>query len=152
MHPGVTNSEIANTEMQYHQAMGEVTSPRNYQDFSPPADTGSLGRKRTYSALEGFPSASFTQPPFTSRGSQNVFGMFFLIAAATSSLTVVDTQGTSADPNNPTTMHSGPIAGNLFWHTADEHGLPSGVEVDEFKQTIEEDMTPLDVDDAAFNA
>lgn len=44
------------------------------------------------------------------------------------------------------------MAGNLFWHPGDEHGLPSGVEVDEFKQTVDEDMTPLDVDDAAFNA
>lgn len=75
MHPGMTNSDMANSEMQY-QAMGEMSSPRNYQDFSPPADTGTLGRKRTYSVLEGFPSASFTQPPFPSRGPQ--FGMLFL--------------------------------------------------------------------------
>ncbi|RJE25265.1 hypothetical protein PHISCL_02415 [Aspergillus sclerotialis] len=125
---------MANSEMQYH-AMGEVSSPRNYQDFSPPADTGPLGRKRTYSVLEGFPS-SFTQPPFASRGPQSAF----------------DAPGTSTDTHNATAMQSGAIAGNLFWHTPDEHGLPSGIEVDELKQTMEEDMTPLDVDDAAFNA
>lgn len=50
-------------------------------------------------------------------------------------------------------MHgNAPMPGNLFWQAAHEHGLPAGVDMEEFKQTGDEDMTPLDVDDAAFNA
>lgn len=46
-------------------------------------------------------------------------------------------------------MHdNAPFAGNLFWQAPEDHGLPDvGV-----KQPIDEDMTPLDVDDAALNA
>lgn len=71
MQPAMTSSE-----MQYH-AMGEVSSPRNYQEFSPPVETGPLSRKRTYSVFEGLPSASFTHPSFTSR--PNALGLFPLI-------------------------------------------------------------------------
>lgn len=56
-----------------YQTMNEVSSPRAYQDFSPPIDAGPIGRKRTYSVFEGLPSSSFAQAPFNPR-SQNAFG------------------------------------------------------------------------------
>lgn len=65
---------MVHPDMQY-QAMNEVSPPRPYQEFSPPIDTGSINRKRTYSVFEGLPS-SFSQPPFNPRGSQNAFGMY----------------------------------------------------------------------------
>lgn len=66
---------MVHPDMSY-QAMNEVSSPRAYQDFSPPIDTGPIGgRKRTYSVFEGLPSSSFTQPPFNTR-SQNAFGWY----------------------------------------------------------------------------
>lgn len=49
-------------------------------------------------------------------------------------------------------MHdTAPISGNLFWNAADEHVLPGGVDIG-FKQPMDEDMTPLDVDGASFKA
>ena len=63
-------------------------------------------------------------------------------------LTVPDAQA-PPDHSNPAAMHdNAPFAGNLFWQAPEDHGLPDvGV-----KQPIDEDMTPLDVDDAALNA
>lgn len=49
-------------------------------------------------------------------------------------------------------MHdNAPFAGNLFWQAPEDHGLPGGVDAG-VKQPMDEDMTPLDVDDAALNA
>lgn len=120
-----------------YQSMNEVSSPRAYQDFSPPMDAGSIGRKRTYSVFEGLPSSSFTQPQFNSR-SQNAF----------------DTGETSTDPYNPSAVSgTAPKPGNLFWTTGNETELPHGLEVPEVpKQAMEEDMTPLDVDEGSLNA
>ncbi|KAE8149835.1 hypothetical protein BDV25DRAFT_155592 [Aspergillus avenaceus] len=119
-----------------YQAMNEVSSPRAYQDFSPPMDTGSIGRKRTYSVFEGLPSSSFTQPQFNSR-SQNAF----------------DAGETSTDPYNPSAVGgTAPKPGNLFW-SGSENEIPHGLDVPEVpKQTMEEDMTPLDVDEGSLNA
>lgn len=47
-------------DMQY-QSMGEDTSPRAYQDFSPPMDGNIVGRKRTFSMSEGMPNAFMSQ-------------------------------------------------------------------------------------------
>ncbi|KAF9889402.1 Glucose-responsive transcription factor [Aspergillus nanangensis] len=119
-----------------YQAMNEVSSPRAYQEFSPPMDGGSIGRKRTYSVFEGLPSSSFTQPQFNTR-SGNAF----------------DAGETSTDPTNPAVVNSSaPRPGNLFWSTGNEGDLPSGIEMPEVKQAMEEDMTPLDVDESALLA
>ncbi|PKY03171.1 hypothetical protein P168DRAFT_305496 [Aspergillus campestris IBT 28561] len=128
---------MVHPDMSY-QAMNEVSSPRAYQDFSPPIDTGPIGgRKRTYSVFEGLPSSSFTQPPFNTR-SQNAF----------------DAAETSPDPVNPAvTNDSAPKPGNLFWSTGNENGLPTGMEMpDVAKNTMDDDMTPMDVDEGALNA
>lgn len=120
-----------------YQPMNEVSSPRAYQDFSPPMDAGSIGRKRTYSVFEGLPSSSFTQPQFNSR-SQNAF----------------DTGETSTDPYNPSAVSgTAPKPGNLFWSTGNETELPHGLDIPEVpKQAMEEDMTPLEVDEGSLNA
>lgn len=56
-----------------YQPMNDAPSPRAYQDFSSPMDTGGIGRKRTYSVFDGLPSSSIAQPQFNSRP-QNAFG------------------------------------------------------------------------------
>ncbi|THC98882.1 hypothetical protein EYZ11_001660 [Aspergillus tanneri] len=112
---------MVHQDMQY-QGMNEVSSPKGYQDFSSPMDTGAVGRKRTYSVFDGLPSSSFTQAPFNSR-SQNAFA------------------------------GSVPKPGNLFWSSSNENELPAGIEMTDMpKQAMEEDMTPLDVDEGAMNA
>lgn len=63
-----------------------------------------------------------------------------------------DAQGTAPDHSHLQAVHNAPAAGNVFWHPTVEHGLPSGVEVEDIKQTSDEDFTPVDVDDAALNA
>ncbi|OOF99068.1 hypothetical protein ASPCADRAFT_204731 [Aspergillus carbonarius ITEM 5010] len=120
-----------------YQTMNEVSSPRAYQDFSPPMDAGPIGRKRTYSVFEGLPSSSFAQAPFNPR-SQNAF----------------EAAESSTDPCNPSVVnHSAPKPGNLFWSTGNETELPPGLEIPEVpKQALDEDMTPLDVDASALNA
>ena len=61
----------------------------------------------------------------------------------------LDTQGATADHANQAAIDNANMAANLFWHT-NEHELPPGVAVtDESKA---EDMTPLGVDDGAFDA
>ncbi|KAI9926861.1 hypothetical protein ASPWEDRAFT_55049 [Aspergillus wentii DTO 134E9] len=121
-----------------YQTMNEVSPPRGYQEFSPPIDTGPINRKRTYSVFEGLPSSSFAQPSFNPRGSQNAF----------------DAGETPTDPCNPSVISgSAPKPGNLFWPPGTESELPAGIEIsDVTKQEMEEDMTPLDVDEGAFNA
>lgn len=126
---------MVHPDIQY-QPMNEVSSPRGYSDFSSAMDTAPIPRKRTYSVFEGLPSSSFTQPPFNARGPHAAF----------------DTgDNTATDPCNPAvTNGSVPKAGNLFW--SGEHGLPDTLDVGEVKAVTEEDMTPLGVDDGAFNA
>ncbi|GFF38495.1 uncharacterized transcriptional regulatory protein C320.03 [Aspergillus udagawae] len=125
-----------------YQAINEVSPPRPYQEFSPPMDAGPIGRKRTYSVFEGLPAGlpntSYSQPQFNPRGSQNAF----------------DTGETSTDPMNPSVMgNTAPKPGNLFWSTGNEHEIPHGLDIpDVSKHGIEEDMTPLDVDEGALNA
>ncbi|KAH1322282.1 hypothetical protein KXV81_006855 [Aspergillus fumigatus] len=131
---------MVHPDMQY-QAMNEVSPPRPYQEFSPPMDAGSIGRKRTYSVFEGLPAGlpntSYSQPQFNPRGSQNAF----------------DAGETSTDPMNSSVMgNTAPKPGNLFWST-NEHEIPHGLDIpDVSKHGIEEDMTPLDVDGGALNA
>jgi hypothetical protein len=69
-------------------------------------------------------------------------------------LTVQDAGETSTDPYNPSAVNgTAPKPGNLFWSTGTEHELPHGLEVPEVpKQAMEEDMTPLDVDEGSLNA
>ncbi|KAH8427729.1 putative C6 finger domain protein [Aspergillus melleus] len=121
-----------------YQGMNEVSSPKGYQDFSPPMDSGGIGRKRTYSVFEGLPSSSFTQPPFNTR-SQNAFE---------------DAGETAADPINASVVSgSAPKPGNLFWSTGNESELPAGIEMTDIpKQAMEEDMTPLNLDEGATDA
>ncbi|EAU33645.1 conserved hypothetical protein [Aspergillus terreus NIH2624] len=115
-----------------YQAMNEVSSPRAYQEFSPPMDGGSMGRKRTYSVFEGLPSSSFTQPQFGARP-QNAFG------------------DTTTDP--AIVSSSAPKPGNLFWSTGNDNEPPAGIAMSDVpKQEMEEDMTPLNVDEGALNA
>ncbi|GAQ42157.1 glucose-responsive transcription factor [Aspergillus tubingensis] len=120
-----------------YQTMNEVSSPRAYQDFSPPIDAGPIGRKRTYSVFEGLPSSSFAQAPFNPR-SQNAF----------------EAGESATDPCNPSVVnHTAPKSGNLFWSTGNETDLPAGLDIPEVpKQALDEDMTPLDVDEGALNA
>ncbi|KAH2308130.1 hypothetical protein KXV47_006713 [Aspergillus fumigatus] len=131
---------MVHPDMQY-QAMNEVSPPRPYQEFSPPMDAGSIGRKRTYSVFEGLPAGlpntSYSQPQFNPRGSQNAF----------------DAGETSTDPMNSLVMgNTAPKPGNLFWST-NEHEIPHGLDIPDVpKHGIEEDMTPLDVDGGALNA
>ncbi|PYH89160.1 hypothetical protein BO71DRAFT_114049 [Aspergillus ellipticus CBS 707.79] len=120
-----------------YQTMNEVSSPRAYQDFSPPMDAGPIGRKRTYSVFEGLPSSSFAQAPFTTRP-QNAF----------------EAGESATDPCNPSVINnSAPKPGNLFWSTGNENDLPASLDIPEVpKQALDEDMTPLDVDEGALNA
>lgn len=60
-------------DMQY-QPMNDVTSPRDYQEFSPPLDGSLLGRKRTYSMSEGLHGSAFPQASFASRAQQPSVG------------------------------------------------------------------------------
>jgi hypothetical protein len=54
---------------------------------------------------------------------------------------------------NPSVIgNTAPKPGNLFWST-NEHEIPHGLDIpDVSKHGIEEDMTPLDVDEGALNA
>lgn len=125
---------IVQPDMQY-QPMNEASPPRTYHDFTAPVDGGNVGRKRTYSVFDGLPTTSFTQ--FNPRVSQGPFGE------------------PPTDPENPAVVNNtGPKPGNLFWASANEHGLPQGpFDVSEGpKQAGEEDTAPLKVDDACLNA
>ncbi|KAL4970865.1 putative C6 finger domain protein [Aspergillus stella-maris] len=119
-----------------YQAMNEAPSPRAYQDFSSPMDTGGMGgRKRTYSVFDGLPSSSIAQPHFNSR-SQNAF----------------DAGENASDPFNAAVVAgSAPKPGNIFWATGNEGELPAGLEIPDMPKH-EEDMTPLGVDEGALNA
>lgn len=148
---------MVHPDMQY-QAMNEVSPPRPYQEFSPPMDAGSIGRKRTYSVFEGLPAGlpntSYSQPQFNPRGSQNAFGLSALPAQGdVTRLTLIDAGETSTDPMNSSVMgNTAPKPGNLFWST-NEHEIPHGLDIPDVpKHGIEEDMTPLDVDGGALNA
>ncbi|KAL4909006.1 hypothetical protein BDW74DRAFT_76258 [Aspergillus multicolor] len=117
-----------------YQPMNEAPSPRAYQDFSSPMDTGAIGRKRTYSVFDGLPSSSITQPPFNSRP-QNAF----------------DAGENSTDPfNSAVVAGSAPKPGNLFW-AGNDGDLPAGLDIPDVPKD-EEDMTPLNVDESALNA
>ncbi|KAL5046903.1 hypothetical protein BDW71DRAFT_181381 [Aspergillus fruticulosus] len=117
-----------------YQPMNEAPSPRAYQDFSSPMDTGTLSRKRTYSVFDGLPSSSIAQPQFNSR-LQNAF----------------DAGENSTDPFNPAVVAgSAPKPGNLFW-TSNDGDLPAGLDIPDMPKH-EEDMTPLNVDEGALNA
>lgn len=70
-------------------------------------------------------------------------------------LTLLLEAGESAtDPCNPSVVnHTAPKSGNLFWSTGNETDLPAGLDIPEVpKQALDEDMTPLDVDEGALNA
>ncbi|OJI98450.1 hypothetical protein ASPVEDRAFT_80099 [Aspergillus versicolor CBS 583.65] len=118
-----------------YQPMNDAPSPRAYQDFSSPMDTGGIGRKRTYSVFDGLPSSSIAQPQFNSR-SQNAF----------------DAGENSTDPfNSAVVTGSAPKPGNLFWATGNDGDLPAGLEIPDIPKH-EEDMTPLGVDEGALDA
>ncbi|OJJ45461.1 hypothetical protein ASPZODRAFT_134114 [Penicilliopsis zonata CBS 506.65] len=128
---------MVHPDMQY-PPMNEVSSPRGYHEFSPSMDPG-MGRKRTYSVFEGLPNTSFAQPQFNPRASQHAY----------------DTGDAPTDPENPTAINAtAPKPGNLFWSPDNEGEIPQGAldVADMAKQAIEDDMTPLDVDDGALNA
>lgn len=135
MQPGMVQSDVPYQD----QAMNEVSLPRTYQDFTSPVDSGSAGRKRTYSVFEGLPSSSFAQPSFNTRGSQNAF----------------DATDSTADPYNPA-VASGSAAkpGNLFWTpTGNEQDLPGGLEMtDLHKHEGDDDMSPVALDEGALDA
>ncbi|KAJ5093877.1 hypothetical protein N7456_009738 [Penicillium angulare] len=135
MQPGIVQSDVPYQD----QAMNDVSLPRTYQDFTSPVDSGSAGRKRTYSVFEGLPSSSFAQPSFNTRGSQNAF----------------DATESTADPYNPT-VASGNAAkpGNLFWTpTPNEQELPTGLEMtDLHKHEGDDDMSPVTLDEGALDA
>ncbi|KAL6232724.1 hypothetical protein BDW75DRAFT_13146 [Aspergillus navahoensis] len=117
-----------------YQPMNEAPSPRAYQDFSSPMDTGTLNRKRTYSVFDGLPSSSIAQPQFNSR-LQNAF----------------DAGENPTDPFNPAVVAgSAPKPGNLFW-AGNDGDLPAGLDIPDMPKH-EEDMTPLNVDEGALNA
>ncbi|RAH74442.1 putative C6 finger domain protein [Aspergillus aculeatinus CBS 121060] len=120
-----------------YQPMNEVSSPRAYQDFSPPIDNGPIGRKRTYSMFDGLPSASFTQPSFNTRPQ-----------------TAFDAGESSTDPCHPSVVNNtAPKPGNLFWATGNENDLPHSLDIPDVpKQAMDEDMTPVDVDEGVLNA
>ncbi|KAL4972071.1 hypothetical protein BDW66DRAFT_12677 [Aspergillus desertorum] len=117
-----------------YQPMNEAPSPRVYQDFSSPMDTGNINRKRAYSVFDGLPSSSIAQPHFNSR-LQNAF----------------DAGENSTDPFNPAVVAgSAPKPGNLFW-AGNDGDLPAGLDIPDIPKH-EEDMTPLNVDESALNA
>ncbi|KAL4769511.1 hypothetical protein BDW60DRAFT_194499 [Aspergillus nidulans var. acristatus] len=124
---------MVHADMPY-QPMNEAPSPRAYQDFSSPMDTGNINRKRTYSVFDGLPSSSIAQPQFNSR-LQNAF----------------DAGENSTDPFNPAVVAgSAPKPGNLFW-AGNDSDLPAGLDIPETPKH-DEDMTPLSVDEGALNA
>ncbi|KAL4804532.1 hypothetical protein BDV18DRAFT_162292 [Aspergillus unguis] len=128
MQPGMVHPDMP------YQPMNDAPSPRAYQDFPSPMDTGGIGRKRTYSVFDGLPSSSIAQPQFNAR-SQNAF----------------DAGENSTDPFNPTVVAgSAPKPGNLFW-AGNDGELPEGLDIPEMPKH-EEDMTPLNVDEGALNA
>ena len=65
---------MAHTDIQYN-GMHDVSSPRGYQEFSPPIDSSLLSRKRTYSMSEGLAGPSFPQPVFNPRQHPTAVGM-----------------------------------------------------------------------------
>jgi hypothetical protein len=62
-------SPMSQPDMQQYQPMNDDTSPRGFQEFSPPMDGNMLGRKRTFSMSEGASNA-FATPGFPQRGQQ----------------------------------------------------------------------------------
>ena len=62
-------SPMGQPDMQQYQPMNEDTSPRGFQEFSPPMDGNMLGRKRTFSMSEGASNA-FATPGFPQRAQQ----------------------------------------------------------------------------------
>ncbi|KAL1998810.1 hypothetical protein VTN02DRAFT_5538 [Thermoascus thermophilus] len=124
---------MSHADMQYQ--MNEVSSPRGYQEFSPPMDGSLLSRKRTFSMSEGFSSSAFPQPPFQHRtqpiGDSNILPDF---------LTGTMGNGTAAKNGVP------------FWSSGDtEHGLPAPADVPDVKPAAE-DTTPGEIDEGALNA
>jgi hypothetical protein len=73
---------MAHTDMQYN-GMQDVSSPRGYQEFSPPIDSSLLSRKRTYSMSEGLAGSSFPQPVFNPRQHPTAVGMLKVNLEAT---------------------------------------------------------------------
>lgn len=135
MHPAMVQPDVP------YQGMteNEVALSRGYHEFTSPIDSGSATRKRTYSVFEGLPSSSFAQPSFNTRASQGAF----------------DAPESTTDPYNPAVTSGGaPKAGNLFWNpTGHEQDLPSGLEIaDLAKQEGDDDMSPVNVDEAALTA
>ncbi|KAJ5727315.1 hypothetical protein N7493_005135 [Penicillium malachiteum] len=134
MQPGIVQPDVP------YQSMSDVSLPRGYQDFtSPPVESGSANRKRTYSVFEGLPSSSFAQPSFNSRGPQSAF----------------DAPDSTTDPYNPAATNTGASKpANLFWTpTGNEQDLPTGLEItDLHKHEGDDDMSPVSLDEGALDA
>lgn len=146
---------MSHADMQYQ--MNEVSSPRGYQEFSPPMDGSLLSRKRTFSMSEGFSSSAFPQPPFQHRtqpiGSWSSFTQAQTLQPNMANVNPGDTSNILPDFLTGT-MGNGTAAKNgvPFWSSGDtEHGLPAHADVPDVKPAVE-DTTPVEIDEGALNA
>lgn len=151
---------MAHHEMQY-QPMNDVSSPRGYNDFSPPMDGSLLGRKRTYSMSEGLHGSAFPQPTFAPRVQQASVGgwlSFYSCHKCHAYTSLGETATTNPESYNLFNMNlPGNKISHPFWtasqqeqaETTSENAVP---ELGAASQPAREDTVPVQVDEGALNA